>query len=205
MTKRNANKLIKLTFEHIHSLDDVAKAVTIIERLSQYTEVKPEVKPEVCEEDNIPEGYILADGREMIRDDELQTKEEEDEEDNTLEMNGGLFEEPEPAPVVRRVIPTPAVQSELHAAREIEIGSFMPPLPERTEAEKVKAEPPAAREAPIDDKLKKLMEQAPTLMSEPAWKTFEAMYRRGQTYEELCNTWDYFHKTQPADWQERPQ
>lgn len=203
MTKRNANKLIKLAFEHIHNLDDVAKAVDIIERLSQYTGVMPETS----KEDSIPKGYMLADGREMIRNDELLTG-QEDEEDNTLEINGNLFEEepePEPVPVVRRTIPTPAVQSELHVTRETEIASFMPPLPKRAEAEKVKAEPPAVREAPVDDKLKKLMEQAPALMSEPAWKTFEAIYRRGETYEGLCNVWDYFHRTQPADWQERPQ
>ena len=83
--------------------------------------------------------------------------------------------------------------------------SFMPPLPKRAENEKKSLEPSAVREAPTNEKLKRLMEAAPNLMSEPAWHTFEAMYRRGQTYEEMRNTWAYFARTQPADWQELPE
>ena len=40
MTKRLANKFIKLTFEHIHNIDDLAKAVEIVEKLSVYTQVE---------------------------------------------------------------------------------------------------------------------------------------------------------------------
>ena len=80
----------------------------------------------------------------------------------------------------------------------------MPPLPEVPEEQRMSLEPPAKREAPADENIEKLMEEGHKVMSEPAWQTFEASYRRGYDYEHLRNMWAYFHKTQPADWGELP-
>lgn len=249
MTRRLANKFIKLTFEHIHNIDDLAKAVEIVEKLSVYTEVeqRPRVEKNIDidteianETDQLSQSADSADSAECqgLFDDEFVTEEPKSIE-NKESTQGET--KPMPAPVVRR-IPTLAEQEADNAMRkskedsfqelpplpersdaekvkiqpmpvESNIGlngsdsfaSFMPPLPERAENEKKSLEPPAVRVAPADEKLKRLMEAAPNLMSEPAWQTFEAMYRRGQTYEEMRNTWAYFARTQPADWQELPE
>lgn len=97
-----------------------------------------------------------------------------------------------------------ATDNELSDIREKEIASFMPPLPEVPEERRKSLEPPAKREAPTDEKIEKLMEEGHKVMSEPAWQTFEATYRRGYDYERLRNMWAYFHETQPADWGELP-
>lgn len=97
-----------------------------------------------------------------------------------------------------------ATDNELRDLREKEIASFMPPLPEVSEERRKSLEPPAKREAPTDEKIEKLMEEGHKAMSEPAWQTFEATYRRGYDYERLRNMWAYFHETQPADWGELP-
>lgn len=250
MTKRLANKFIKLTFEHIHNIDDLAKAVEIVEKLSVYTQVqqRPRVEKNIDTEtanetDQLSQSADNADNADNAEcqglfDDEFVT-----EEPNSIENKESTQEEikPMPTPVVRR-IPTLAEQEADNVMRkskedffqelpplpersdvekvkvqpmpvEPKIGltgsdsfaSFLPPLPERAENEKKSLEPPAVRDAPTDEKLKRLMEAAPNLMSEPAWHTFEAMYRRGQTYEEMRNTWAYFARTQPADWQELPE
>ena len=256
MTKRLANKFIKLTFEHIHNIDDLAKAVEIVEKLSVYTQVeqRPRVEKNIDTEtanetDQLSQSADNADNADNtdnadnaechgLFDDEFVT-----EEPNSIENKESTQEEtkPMPTPVVRR-IPTLAEQEADNAMRKSKedffqelpslpersdvekvktqpmpvepkinltgsdsFASFMPPLPKRAENEKKSLEPPAAREAPTDEKLKRLMEAAPNLMSEPAWHTFEAMYRRGQTYEEMRNTWAYFARTQPADWQELPE
>lgn len=249
MTKRLANKFIKLTFEHIHNIDDLAKAVEIVEKLSVYTKVeqRPRVEKNIDidtetanETDRLSQSADNADNAECLGlfDDEFVT-----EEPNSSENKESTQEEtkPMPTPVVRR-IPTLAEQEADNAMRKSKedffkelpslpersdvekvkiqpmpvepkidftdsdsFASFMPPLPKRAENEKKSLEPPAVRDAPTDEKLKRLMEAAPNLMSEPAWHTFEAMYRRGQTYEEMRNTWAYFARTQPADWQELPE
>lgn len=217
MTKRLANKFIKLTFEHIHSIDDLAKAVEIIEKLSVYTQVEQRPRVEknididtetVNETDQLSQSADSADSADSAEcqglfDDEFVT-----EEPNSIENKESTQEEikPMPTPVVRR-IPTLAEQEADNVMRKSKEDFFqeLPPLPERAENEKKSLEPPAVREAPTDEKLKRLMEAAPNLMSEPAWRTFEAMYRRGQTYEEMRDTWAYFARTQPADWQELPE
>ena len=250
MTKRLANKFIKLTFEHIHNIDDLAKAVEIVEKLSVYTQVeqRPRVEKNIDTEtaneaDQLSQSADNADNADNAEchglfDDEFVT-----EEPNSIENKESTQEEtkPMPTPVVRR-IPTLAEQEADNAMRKSKedsfqelpplpersdtekvkiqpmpvepkinltgsdsFASFMPPLPKRAENEKKSLEPPAVREAPTDEKLKRLIEAAPKLMSEPAWHTFEAMYRRGQTYEEMRNTWAYFARTQPADWQELPE
>lgn len=246
MTKRLANKFIKLTFEHIHNIDDLAKAVEIVEKLSVYTKVeqRPRVEKNIDidtetanETDQLSQSANSAECHGLF-DDEFVTEEPKSIE-NKESTQGET--KPMPTPVVRR-IPTLAEQEADNAMRkskedffqelpslpersdaekvkiqpmpvESKIGptgsdsfaSFLPPLPERAENEKKSLEPPAVRVAPTDDKLKRLMEAAPNLMSEPALQTFEAMYRRGQTYEEMRNTWAYFARTQPADWQELPE
>lgn len=214
MTKRLANKFIKLTFEHIHSIDDLAKAVEIVEKLSVYTQVEQRPRVEknididtetVNETDQLSQSADSADSAECqgLFDDEFVT-----EEPNSIENKESTQEEikPMPTPVVRR-IPILAEQEADNVMRKSKEDFFqeLPPLPERAENEKKSLEPPAVREAPTDEKLKRLMEAAPNLMSEPAWHTFEAMYRRGQTYEEMRDTWAYFARTQPADWQELPE
>ena len=212
MTKRLANKFIKLTFEHIHNIDDLAKAVEIVEKLSVYTQVeqRPRVEKNIDTEtanetDQLSQSADNADNAEChgLFDDEFVT-----EEPNSIENKESTQEETKPMPtsVVRR-IPTLAEQEADNAMRKSKENFFqeLPPLPKRAENEKKSLEAPAVREAPTDEKLKRLMEAAPNLMSEPAWHTFEAMYRRGQTYEEMRNTWAYFARTQPADWQELPE
>ena len=215
MTKRLANKFIKLTFEHIHNIDDLAKAVEIVEKLSVYTQVeqRPRVEKNIDTEtanetdqlSQLSQSADNADNAEChgLFDDEFVT-----EEPNSIENKESTQEEikPMPTPVVRR-IPTLAEQEADNAMRKSKEDFFqeLPPLPKRAENEKKSLESPAVREAPTDEKLKRLMEAAPNLMSEPAWHTFEAMYRRGQTYEEMRNTWAYFARTQPADWQKLPE
>ena len=217
MTKRLANKFIKLTFEHIHSIDDLAKAVEIVEKLSVYTQVEQRPRVEknididtetVNETDQLSQSADSADSADSAEchglfDDEFVT-----EEPNSIENKESTQEEikPMPTPVVRR-IPTLAEQEADNVMCKSKEDFFqqLPPLPKRAENEKKSLEPPAVREAPTDEKLERLMEAAPNLMSEPAWQTFEALYRRGQTYEELRNTWAYFARTQPADWQELPE
>ena len=215
MTKRLANKFIKLTFEHIHNIDDLAKAVEIVEKLSVYTKVEQRPRVEknidtetVNETDQLSQSADSADSADSAEchglfDDEFVT-----EEPNSIENKESTQEEikPMPTPVIRR-IPTLAEQEADNAMCKSKEDFFqeLPPLPKRAENEKKSLEPPAVREAPTDEKLKRLMEAAPNLMSEPAWHTFEAMYRRGQTYEEMRDTWAYFARTQPADWQELPE
>lgn len=250
MTKRLANKFIKLTFEHIHSIDDLAKAVEIVEKLSVYTKVEQRPRVEkntdtetANETDQLSQSADNVDNVDNdechgLFDDEFVT-----EEQNSIENKEYTQGETKPMPtsVVRR-IPSLAEQEadtamrkskedffqelpplpERSDAEKVKIqpmpvepkidltdsdsfASFMPPLPKRADNEKKSLEPPTVREAPTDEKLKRLMEAAPNLMSEPAWQTFEAMYRRGQTYEEMRNTWAYFARTQPADWQELPE
>ena len=215
MTKRLANKFIKLTFEHIHNIDDLAKAVEIVEKLSVYTQVeqRPRVEKNIDTEtanetDQLSQSADNADNADNAEchglfDDEFVT-----EEPNSIENKESTQEEikPMPTPVVRR-IPTLAEQGADNVTRKSKEDFFqeLPPLPERAKNEKKSLEPPAVREAPTNEKLERLMEAAPNLMSEPAWHTFEAMYRRGQTYEEMRNTWAYFARTQPTDWQELPE
>ena len=134
----------------------------------------------------------------------------EQEADNAMRKSKeDFFQElpslPERSNVEKVKIQPMPVEPKTDLADSDSFASFLPPLPKRAENEKKSLEPPAIREAPTDDKLKRLMEAASNLMSEPAWQTFEAMYRRGQTYEEMRNTWAYFARTQPADWQELPE
>ena len=248
MTKRLANKFIKLTFEHIHNIDDIAKAVEIVEKLSAYTKVeqRPRVEKNIDTEtanetdqlsqsaDNV-DNADNADNAEChgLFDDEFVTEEQNFNEDKESTQET----KPMPTSVVRRIPtltdnvmrkskedffqelpPLPErsdaekvksqpmpVEPKIDLTNSDSFASFMPPLPERADNEKKSLEPPVVRETPTDEKLKRLMEAAPNLMSEPAWHTFEAMYRRGQTYEEMRNTWAYFARTQPADWQELPE
>lgn len=234
MTKTIANKCIKVLLENIHSVDDMLKAIDLIERLSKYTEeaktdtkskpvtIKNEPsKNEPSKNEPVKEQAITAEPVEeqpAIIADKAETNNEEDEEDE--EATGGLLDdddytisepimaEPitaEPITVesvVRRIPPENKPDNELRDLREKEIASFMPPLPEVPEEQRMSLEPPAKREAPTDEKIEKLMEEGHKVMSEPAWQTFEASYRRGYDYERLRNMWAYFHKTQPADWGE---
>ena len=216
MTKRLANKFIKLTFEHIHSIDDLAKAVEIVEKLSVYTQVEQRPRVEknididiaVNDTDQLSQSADSADSADSAECHGLFDYEFVAKEPNSIENKESTQEEikPMPTPVVRR-IPTLAEQEADNVMRKSKEDFFqeLPPLPERAENEKKSLEPPAAREAPTNEKLERLMEAAPNLMSEPAWHTFEAMYRRGQTYEEMRNVWAYFARTQPADWQELPE
>lgn len=233
MTKTIANKCIKVLLENIHSVDDMLKAIDLIERLSKYTEeAKTDTKSKPVTIKNEPsknepsknepiknEAPVMAEPVEeqpAIIADKAEANNEEDEEDE--EATGGLFDDddytisPEPItaepvtaePVVRRIPPENKPDNELRDLREKEIASFMPPLPEVPEEQRMSLEPPAKREAPADEKIGKLMEEGHKVMSEPAWQTFEASYRRGYDYEHLRNMWAYFHKTQPADWGELP-
>ena len=223
MTKTIANKCIKVLLENIHSVDDMLKAIDLIERLSKYTEAKTDTKSKPVTSKNEPsknepiknEAPVTAEPA-IISDkaDKAEANNEEDEEDEEdEEETGGLFDDddytisPEPTtaePVVRRIPPENKPDNELRDLREKEIASFMPPLPEVPEEQRMSLEPPAKREAPADEKIEKLMEEGHKVMSEPAWQTFEASYRRGYDYEHLRNMWAYFHKTQPADWGELP-
>ena len=239
MTKTIANKCIKVLLENIHSVDDMLKAIDLIERLSKYTEeAKTDTKSKPIAIKNEPiknepiknEAPLTAEPVEeqpaIIADkaDKAEANNEEDEEDEEdEEETGGLFDdddytisvtplvtsEPITAPtsaepVVRRISPENKPDNELRDLREKEIASFMPPLPEVPEEQRMSLEPPAKREAPTDEKIEKLMEEGRKAMSEPAWQTFEASYRRNYDYEHLRNMWAYFHETQPADWGELP-
>lgn len=224
MTKTIANKCIKVLLENIHSVDDMLKAIDLIERLSKYTEEADTKSKPVAIKNEAPvtaepveeQPAIIAD-----KADKAEANNEEDEEDE--EETGGLFDDDdytisvtplvtsEPIttpttvePVVRRIPPENKPDSELSDIREQEIASFMPPLPEVPEEQRIPLEPPAKREVPADEKIEKLMEEGHKAMSEPAWQTFEASYRRGYDYEHLRNMWAYFHETQPADWGELP-
>lgn len=216
MTKTIANKCIKVLLENIHSVDDMLKAIDLIERLSKYTEeAKTDTKSKPVTIKNEPsKNEPPVEEQPAIIADKAEANNEEDE-----EATGGLFDDddytisPEPItapitaepitaePVVRRIPPENKPNNELRDLREKEIASFMPPLPEE---QRMSLEPPAKREAPADKKIEKLMEEGHKVMSEPAWQTFEASYRRGYDYEHLRNMWAYFHKTQPADWGELP-
>lgn len=235
MTKTIANKCIKVLLENIHSVDDMLKAIDLIERLSKYTEeakskpitIKNEPsknEPLVTAEPVEEQPTIIADKAEA----EAEAKANNEENEENEEETGGLFDdndytisvtplvtsteptsepvtEPTTAePVVRRIPPENKPDNELRDLREKEIASFMPPLPEVPEEKRMSLEPPAKREAPADEKIEKLMEEGHKVMSEPAWQTFEASYRRGYDYEHLRNMWTYFHETQPADWGELP-
>lgn len=236
MTKTIANKCIKVLLENIHSVDDMLKAIDLIERLSKYTEeAKTDAKSKPVTIKNEPsknEPLVMAEPVEeqptIIADkadkaDKAEANNEDNEEDE--EETGGLFDdddddytisvtplvtsepvaEPTTAePVVRRIPPENKPDNELCDIREKEIASFMPPLPEVPEEKRMSLEPPAKREALTDEKIEKLMEEGHKVMSEPAWQTFEASYRRGYDYEHLRNMWAYFHETQPADWGELP-
>lgn len=236
MTKTIANKCIKVLLENIHSVDDMLKAIDLIERLSKYTE---EAKTDTKSKPVTIKNETLVEEQPAIIADKAEANNEEDEEDEEAEEaeeaeeeTGGLFddddytisvtplvtsaepttaepttaptsEEPTTAePVVRRIPPENKPDNELRGLREKEIASFMPPLPEVPEEQRMSLEPPAKREAPTDEKIEKLMEEGHKVMSEPAWQTFEASYRRGYDYDRLRNMWAYFHKTQPADWGE---
>lgn len=225
MTKTIANKCIKVLLENIHSVDDMLKAIDLIERLSKYTEeADTKSKPVTIKNEPIKnEPLVMAEPvtaepveeQPAIIADKAEANNEEDEEDEEdEEETGGLFDdddytitvEPITAePVVRRIHPDNKPDSELSDIREKEIASFMPPLPEVPEEQKMSLEPPTKREVPADEKLEKLMEEGHKAMSEPAWQTFEASYRRGYDYEHLRNMWAYFHETQPADWGELPE
>lgn len=233
MTKTIANKCIKVLLENIHSVDDMLKAIDLIERLSKYTEeAKTDTKSKPVTIKNEPsknEAPVTAEPvtvepveeQPAIIADKAEANNEEAEEDE--EETGGLFDDDddddytisvtplvtsaEPTtvePVVRRIPPENKQDNELRDLREKEIASFMPPLPEVPEEQRMSLEPPAKREAPADEKIEKLMEEGYKAMSEPAWQTFEASYRRGYDYEHLRNMWTYFHETQPADWGELP-
>ena len=213
MTKTIANKCIKVLLENIHSVDDMLKAIDLIERLSKYTEeAKTDTKSKPVTIKNEPiknEPLVTAEPVEEQPAIIANNEENEEAEDET----GGLFDDdeytisPEPItaePVVRRIPPENKPDNELRDIREQEIASFMPPIPEVPEEQRMSLEPPDKREAPADEKIEKLMEEGHKVMSEPAWQTFEASYRRGYDYEHLRNMWTYFHKTQPADWGELP-
>ena len=234
MTKTIANKCIKVLLENIHSVDDMLKAIDLIERLSKYTEeAKTDTKSKPIAIKNEPiknEAPLTAEPVEeqptIIADkaDKAEANNEEDEEDEEdEEETGGLFDDDDytisvtplvtselitaptsAEPVVRRISPENKPDNELRDLREKEIASFMPPLPEVPEEQRMSLEPPAKREAPTDEKIEKLMEEGRKAMSEPAWQTFEASYRRNYDYEHLRNMWAYFHETQPADWGELP-
>lgn len=232
MTKTIANKCIKVLLENIHSVDDMLKAIDLIERLSKYTE-EADTKSKLVTIKNEPiknEAPVTTEPVEeqpAIIADKVETaeanSEEAEEAEEAEEETGGLFDdddytisvtplvtsEPITAPttvepVVRRIPPENKPDNELRGLREKEIASFMPPLPEVPEEQRMSLEPPAKREAPTDKKIEKLMEEGHKVMSEPAWQTFEATYRRGYGYEQLRNLWAYFHETQPADWGELP-
>lgn len=215
MTKTIANKCIKVLLENIHSVDDMLKAIDLIERLSKYTEEADTKSKPVTIKNEPSKNETLVEEQPAIIADKA-----EEAEANNEEETGGLFDdddytisvtplvtsaEPVTAePVVRRIPPENKPDSELSDIREQEIASFMPPLPEVPEEQRISLEPPAKREAPADEKIEKLMEEGHKAMSEPAWQTFEASYRRGYDYEHLRNMWAYFHETQPADWGELP-
>lgn len=215
MTKTIANKCIKVLLENIHSVDDMLKAIDLIERLSKYTEeAKTDTKSKPVTIKNEPsknEPLVTAETVEeqpaIIADKaEAETEEETgglfDDNDYTISVTPLVTSEPVSEPVVRRIPPENKPDNELCDLREKEIASFMPPLPEVPEEQRVSLEPPSKREAPTDEKIEKLMEEGRKVMSEPAWQTFEASYRRGYDYERLRNMWAYFHETQPADWGE---
>ena len=210
MTKTIANKCIKVLLENIHSVDDMLKAIDLIERLSKYTEeAKTDTKSKPVTIKNEP----LVEEQPVIIADKAETEEETgglfDDNDYTISVTPLVTSGPATAPtsaepVVRRIPPENKPDNELCDLREKEIASFMPPLPEVPEEQRMSLEPPAKREAPTDEKIEKLMEEGHKVMSEPAWQTFEASYRRGYDYEHLRNMWAYFHETQPADWDELP-
>ena len=133
MTKRLANKFIKLTFEHIHNIDDLAKAVEIVEKLSVYTQVeqRPRVEKNIdteTETDQLSQSADNADNADNtdntdntdnaechgLFDDEFVT-----EEPNSNENKESTQKEtkPMPTPVVRR-IPTLAEQEADNAMRK---------------------------------------------------------------------------------------
>lgn len=227
MTKTIANKCIKVLLENIHSVDDMLKAIDLIERLSKYTEEADAKSKLVTIKNGAPVTTEPVEEQPAIIADKVETAEANSEEaEEAEEETGGLFDdddytisvtplvtsEPITAPttvepVVRRIPPENKPDNELCGLREKEISSFMPPLPEVPEEQRMSLEPPAKREAPTDEeieKIEKLMEEGHKVMSEPAWQTFEATYRRGYGYEKLRNLWAYFHETQPADWGELP-
>lgn len=226
MTKTIANKCIKVLLENIHSVDDMLKAIDLIERLSKYTEeakTDTKSKPVTIKNEPSKNETLVEEQPAIIADKAEANNEEAEEAEEAEEETGGLFDDddyttsvtplvtPEPTtapisaePVVRRIPPENKPDSELSDIREQEIASFMPPLPEVPEEQRMSLEPPAKREAPADEKIEKLMEEGHKVMSEPAWQTFEASYRRGYDYEHLRNMWAYFHETQPADWGELP-
>ena len=229
MTKTIANKCIKVLLENIHSVDDMLKAIDLIERLSKYTE-EADTKSKLVTIKNEPikneapvttepveeQPAIIADKVETAEanSEEAEEAEEEtgglfDDDDYTISVTPLVTSEPITAPttvepVVRRIPPENKPDNELCGLREKEIASFMPPLPEVPEEQRMSLESPAKREAPTDEKIEKLMGEGHKVMSEPAWQTFEATYRRGYGYEQLRNLWAYFHETQPADWGELP-
>ena len=217
MTKTIANKCIKVLLENIHSVDDMLKAIDLIERLSKYTEeakTDTKSKPVTIKNESVTaepveeQPAIIADKAEdNNEEDEEETGGLFDDNDYTISVTPLVTAEPTTAttsaePVVRRIPPENKSDNELRDLREKEIASFMPPLPEVPEEQRMSLEPPAKREAPVDEKIEKLMEEGHKAMSEPAWQTFEASYRRGYDYEHLRNMWAYFHETQPADWGE---
>ena len=229
MTKTIANKCIKVLLENIHSVDDMLKAIDLIERLSKYTE-EADTKSKLVTIKNEPikneapvttepveeQPAIIADKVEAAEanSEEAEEAEEEtgelfDDDDYTISVTSLVTSEPITAPttvepVVRRIPPENKPDNELCGLREKEIASFMPPLPEVPEEQRMSLESLSKREVPTDEKIEKLMEEGHKVMSEPAWQTFEATYRRGYDYEQLRNLWAYFHETQPADWGELP-
>lgn len=230
MTKAMANKYFNAIIENIHSVDDALKVRDLIEWIYNHTET---TKSENNKSDKI-EANTDNEADNEVAENIDKTEEEtkttgglfDDDDDSytitaapitaqpvvrkipakdTANINNEMAtSEADKEMVTSEADKETATDNELRDLREKEIASFMPPLPEVSEERRKSLEPPAKREAPTDEKIEKLMEEGHKVMSEPAWQTFEATYRRGYDYERLRNMWAYFHETQPADWGELP-
>lgn len=234
MTKAMANKYFNAVIENIHSADDALKVRDLIEWIYNHTETtKSEDKKSrqtitKNKSDKIEDNEANNEETENTdkAEEEAETTgglfDDDDDDDSYTITATPITATPITAQPVVRKIPAKdtaiinnematseadketATDNELRDLREKEIASFMPPLPEVSEERRKSLEPPAKREVPTDEKIEKLMEEGHKVMSEPAWQTFEATYRRGYDYERLRNMWAYFHETQPADWGELP-
>lgn len=234
MTKAMANKYFNAVIENIHSADDALKVRDLIEWIYNHTETtKSEDKKSrqtitKNKSDKIEDNEANNEETENTdkAEEEAETTgglfDDDDDDDSYTITATPITATPITAQPVVRKIPAKdtaiinnematseadketATDNELRDLREKEIAAFMPPLPEVSEERRKSLEPPAKREVPTDEKIEKLMEEGHKVMSEPAWQTFEATYRRGYDYERLRNMWAYFHETQPADWGELP-